>query len=205
MTEHIDDEKLKFDIRYRFDFISKFLNFTSEDIKVLNNFSTIILPIIPVIVDSVYRRLFQYDITKNYFIINNENFDESIRKNENLSLDSPQMIYRKDILSGYLKRLFLQHEWTNEFLNYLSRFGQIQTNKIGSTSINIDYIHINTTLTYIENLLIEIIWSNEHLDDLTKKRILLALNKVFRIQTDLFLMHYLQPTINQKKEKCTCS
>jgi hypothetical protein len=200
MTEHIDDEKLNTDIHYRFDFISKFINFTSEDIKILNNFSSIILPFIPVIVDSVYRKLFQYDVTKNYFIISDGISDGSTQQDENLSLDSPQILYRKDMLSTYLKRLFHQHEWTNEFLNYLYRIGQIHINKI-----NIDYIYINTTLTYIENLFIEFIWSNENFDHLTKKQILLALNKVFRIQNDLFIMNYLQPTINQKKEKCTCS
>jgi hypothetical protein len=110
MTEHIDDEKLNVDIHYRFDFISKFINFTSEDIKILNNFANIILPVIPVIVDSVYRKLFQYDVTKNYFIINDEISDGSTRQDESLSLDSPQILYRKDMLSTYLKRLFHQHE-----------------------------------------------------------------------------------------------
>jgi hypothetical protein len=71
MAEHVDEEKLSVDINYRFDFISKFINFTSEDIKVLNNFANVILPTIPVIVDSVYRRLFQYDVTKNYFLLSN--------------------------------------------------------------------------------------------------------------------------------------
>ncbi|CAF4788434.1 unnamed protein product, partial [Rotaria sp. Silwood2] len=158
MAEHIDNDRLHEDIHYRFDYFSKFINFTPEDISALNMFATSAVSVIPVIVDSVYRKLFQYDITKSYFILHNDVYDGPSRKTENLSLDSAQMVYRRDMLSSYLKRLLLQREWTNEFLAYLSRVGRMHTNKVGSTSINVDFTHINATLTYIENLLIEAVW-----------------------------------------------
>ncbi|CAF0869854.1 unnamed protein product [Rotaria sordida] len=213
MTEHIDNDRLHVDIKYRFDYFSKFIHFTTEDISALNIFAPSAISVIPVISDSVYRKLFQYDITKDYFIIQNDVFDGSSIKNENLSLDSAQIIYRKDMLSGYLKRLLLQREWTNEFLTYLSRIGRMHTSKADSTSINVDFIHVNATLTYIENLFIETVWSNENFDNNTKKNILLALNKVFRIQNDLFLMYYVESlqdnssirTTNHEKRKCICS
>ncbi|CAF4066437.1 unnamed protein product [Rotaria sordida] len=167
MTEHIDNDRLHVDIKYRFDYFSKFIHFTTEDISALNIFASSAISVIPVISDSVYRKLFQYDITKDYFIIQNDVFDGSSIKNENLSLDSAQIIYRKDMLSGYLKRLLLQREWTNEFLTYLSRIGRMHT----------------------------------------------TLNKVFRIQNDLFLMYYVESlqdnssirTTNHEKRKCICS
>lgn len=213
MTEHIDSDRLIEDIHYRFDYFSKFVCFTSDDITALNTFALTALPAIPVIVDSVYRKLFQYDITRHYFVVCNEIFDGSARQSGDFSLESAQMVYRREMLSGYLKRLLLQREWTNEFLTYLSRVGRMHTNQLGSSSIYVDFIHINATLTYIENLLIEIVCSNEKLDNNTKKNVLLALNKVFRIQSDFFLMHYLAPlqgnsansTINNNKEKCVCS
>ncbi|CAF1493559.1 unnamed protein product [Rotaria sp. Silwood1] len=213
MTEHIDTERLHEDIHYRFDYFSKFISFTTEDISALNMFASSAMSVIPVIVDSVYRKLFQYDVTKNYFLVHNDVFDGSSKKNENLSLDSAQMVYRRDMLSGYLKRLLLQREWTNEFLVYLSRVARMHTNKTGSTSIHVDFIHINATLTYIENLFVESVWSNENFDNNTKKNVLIALNKVFRIQSDLFLMHYLASlqdnsstqATNREKDKCICS
>lgn len=211
MVEHIEKSKLDTNVRYRFDYISKFINFTSEDINALNILAAAALPRIPVIVDGVYRKLFQCDVTKNYFVIQNEKFDGSTVTKDELSLDSAQMVYRKDMLSGYLKRLLLQREWTDEFLEYLSRVGRMHTNKMGASSIDVDYIHINATLTYIENLLTEVIFSHEKFDDQMRKNISLALNKVFRIQSDLFLMHYLEPSTNRiatsahKHEKCTCS
>ncbi|CAF3958336.1 unnamed protein product [Rotaria magnacalcarata] len=82
----------------------------SQDVTALNTFASAALSVTPVIVDSVYRKVFQYDATKNYFIIHNENFDGPSGKNENLSLESAQMIYREDMLSGYLKRVLLQRE-----------------------------------------------------------------------------------------------
>jgi hypothetical protein len=40
MTEHIDGSRLNEDLRYRFEYISKFLNFTNDDITALNTLAT---------------------------------------------------------------------------------------------------------------------------------------------------------------------
>jgi hypothetical protein len=108
MTEHIDGNRLNQDLRYRFEYISKFVNFTHDDIAALNTLAKIVVPLIPVIVDSVYRKLFQYDITKNFFVLRNDGFDGQASEDKTFTLDSAQMTYRRDMLSGYLKRLLLQ-------------------------------------------------------------------------------------------------
>jgi hypothetical protein len=211
MTEHIDGNRLNQDLRYRFEYISKFVNFTHDDIAALNTLAKIVVPLIPVIVDSVYRKLFQYDITKNFFVLRNDGFDGQASEDKTFTLDSAQMTYRRDMLSGYLKRLLLQREWTDDFLQYLSKIGRMHTNKAGSRSINVDYIHINATLSYIETLIIDTVWDTDHFEDKTKKAILLALNKVFRIQSDLFVLHYLDSSketlslTSHKTNECTCS
>ncbi|CAF2441530.1 unnamed protein product [Rotaria sp. Silwood2] len=214
MTEHIDSSRLNQDLRYRFEYLSKFISFTNDDIKALNTLATIALPLIPVIVDAVYRKLFQFDLTKEYFVLRNDGFDGRLKKDEVLTLDSAQMAYRRDMLSSYLKRLLLQREWTDDFLQYLSRIGRMHTNKVGSASINVDYIHMNATLSYIETLIIDSVWITENLDNKTKKEILIAINKAFRIQNDLFLLHYLEPSketnettssTRHKTNKCICS
>jgi hypothetical protein len=211
MTEHIDSRRLNEDLRYRFEYISKFLNFTNDDISSLNSFASIALPLMPVIVDAVYRKLFQFDITKNFFVLRNDGFDGELKDNQTFTLDSAQMTYRRDMLSEYLKRLLLQNQWTDDFLQYLSRVGKIHT---GSQSMHVDYIHINATLSYIETHLIDIVWMTENLGNKTKKDTLMALNKVFRIQNDLFILHYLHSmnentslysTDHQKTDKCVCS
>lgn len=214
MVEHVDSHKLNEQLRYRFDFISRFIHFTEKDIAVLNSIASVVLPVVPVVVDQVYRKLFQFDVTKNYFVLRNDGFDGKKQRTHELTLDSAQMIYRRDMLSGYIKRLIVQEQWNDEYLQYLSRIGRMHTNKAGSASINVDFLHINNTMSLVENLMIEFVFKQDQLDQNSKKDILVALNKVFRIQTDLFLVHYLDlplETGNQEenkhreKEQCHCS
>ncbi|CAF2865670.1 unnamed protein product [Rotaria sp. Silwood2] len=192
MTEHIDSNRLNSDLRYRFEYLSKFLNFTSDDIAMLNTFAPILFPRIPVITDTVYRKLFSFDITKHYFLINNEGFEGFVpKKHGNITLESAQMTFRKDMLSMYLKRVLTQREWNDTFLQYLSHIGKMHTQKAGSLSINVDYIHINALLGYLEHLLIDVLWNADNIDDKTRQAIVMAINKFFWIQNDFFTMHYL--------------
>ena len=192
MAEHIDNNRLHNNLRYRFEYLSKFLHFTSDDIAMLNTFAPILFPRIPVIVDTVYRKLFSFDSTKNYFLINNEGFEDFAPiKHGSLTLESTQMIFRKDVLSMYLKRVLSQRDWNDTFLQYLSQVGKIHTNQAGSSSINVDYIHINALLGYLEHLLIDVLWKADNLDDKSKYSMITAVNKLFWIQNDFFAMHYL--------------
>ncbi|CAF3658046.1 unnamed protein product [Rotaria sp. Silwood1] len=191
MTEHIDNNRIHNDLRYRFDYISKFLNFTQNDIKLLNTLASIIFPRIPVLVDNVYRKLFSYDITKQHFILRNQGFENiAAIKDNNLTIDSAQMTLRKDMLSMYLKRILTQTEWNDAFLQYLSQVGQIHASKTGARAINVDYMHINVLFGYIEHLLVDTLWTIENLDDKTKHDMIMAINKLFWIQNDIFTMHY---------------
>lgn len=200
MAEHVDGPRLNSDLRYRFEYLSKFLNFTSDDIAMLNTFAPILFPLIPVISDTVYRKLFSYDVTKQYFIVRNEGFEGFLpRKHCGITLESAQMELRRDMLSLYLKRILTQADWNDSFLQYLSQIGQMHTNQAGSASINVDYIHINALLGYLEHLLVDVLQSADGVDEATKRGILMAVNKFFWIQNDFFVMHYLIPLKDEKK------
>ena len=212
-AEHIDGNRLNTDLRYRFNYLSKFLNFTSDDIALLNGFAPILFPRIPVIADTVYRKLFSFDITKQYFLINTEGFEGFAPKQHGcVTLESVQMSFRKDMLSMYLKRVLTQTEWNDSFLQFLSQVGRMHTNKAGSTSINVDYIHINALFGYLEHLLIDVLWNAENLEEKTRHATVMAINKFFWIQNDFFTMHYLtvwkeEPTpkeTSMKKSKYCC-
>jgi hypothetical protein len=206
MAEHIDRNRLHSDLRYRFEYLSKFLNFTSDDIAMLNTFAPIVFPLIPVLSDTVYRKLFSFDITKQYFLIRNEGFEGFLSKKQcEITLDSIQMELRRDMLSMYLKRVLTQREWNDTFLQYLSQVGKMHTNQAGSSSINVDYIHINALLGYLEHLLIDVLFNADNTDEKTKRGILMAINNFFWIQNDFFTMHYLmsiknESTSNNKSE-----
>ena len=215
MSEHIDNNLIQTSIRYRFDYLSKFLNFTSDDIVLLNAFAPILFPRIPVIADTVYRKLFSFDITKQYFLVRNQGFDKFCPHQEpSVTLESAQMVFRKDMLSMYLKRVLTQSDWNDTFLQYLSQVGQMHTNQAGSASINVDYVHINALLGYLEHALIEVLWKVENLEEKTRQSTILAINKFFWIQNDFFTMHFiptekknLSSSLSDKLEKdagCCC-
>ncbi|CAF3303167.1 unnamed protein product, partial [Rotaria sp. Silwood2] len=90
MTENIDKICLDSELRCRFEYLSKFFDFTNDDIKILNDLSIYIQPIIPVIVDKVYRKLFSFDITKHFFFHNYSCFGTlfSSENNSNVSFHS---------------------------------------------------------------------------------------------------------------------
>lgn len=192
MAEHIDRSRLQLDLHYRFDYLAKFLNFTADDIGMLNKFAPIVFPLIPVLSDTVYRKLFSFDITKQYFLVRNEGFEGfTPQKRCAVTLESAQMTFRKDMLSVYIKRIFTQREWNDTFLQYLSQVGKMHTNQAGSDSINVDFIHINALLGYLEHLLVDVLYNAENVDEKDKRGIMTAINKFFWIQNDFFTMHYL--------------
>ena len=189
MAEHIDNNRVHNDLRYRFEYLSKFLNFTSDDIAMLNRFAPILSPHIPVVVDTAYRKLFSFDVTKNYFVINNDDFPP--KYSCDLKLESTQMIFRKDVLSMYLKHVLTQSNWNDTFLQYLSHVGKIHAYKVNPSPVYVDYVHINALLGYLEHLLIGILWNTENLEGTIRQAIIAALNKFFWIQNNFFIMHYL--------------
>ena len=62
MAEHIETNLLNSDLRYRFDYISKFLNFTTDDIRILNDLAKIVRPLIPTVVDTMYQKILNFNI-----------------------------------------------------------------------------------------------------------------------------------------------
>jgi hypothetical protein len=211
MAEHIDRTYLNTNLRYHFDYLSKFLNFSTDDINTLNSFAPILVPHIPLIVETVYKKLYSFDITKQFFILRNQNFESfsSNDKNDSTVL-SAQTNFRKDMLSVYLQSILIQSEWNDTFLQYLSQIGELHGNKKKFKTINVDYIHINTLFGYLEHLIIDTIWNVENIDFKEKYAGIRAINKVFWIQNNFFTMHYerslkensISNEVNEKKSTC---
>lgn len=192
MTEHIDKDKLDTDLGYRFEYLSKFLNFTADDIAVLNTFSKIAQPLIPSVVENVYQKLLDYDLTQQYFLTKNYGFEGTMTTDvTQLTTKSEQMLFRINAMRKYLLRVLRQRIWNDAFLTFMSNVGKMHTNMAGVHSINVDYIHINVSFGYLQHVLMEAILNNDEIDGATKKATLVALNKLFWIQNDFFAMHYI--------------
>lgn len=192
MAEHIDETRLRSDLHYRFEYISKFLDFTQYDISILNSLAPILLPVLPNIVDEIYAKLYSFDITQNYFLIRNDGFQNyQTTKNIKRNLLTVQTNYRKDMLSVYFQHIFTQTQWDDAFLQYLSRVAEIHTPNGGSTSINVDYTHINLLLTFIQNSLMNFLWHTDKIETRKKFDIFKTISKLFCIQNDFFTSQYL--------------
>jgi hypothetical protein len=94
------------------------------------------------------------------------------------------------MLSVYLKRVLVQTEWNDTFLQFLYQIGEIHSESDHSVPTNVNYIHINALMGYLEHLLLDIIWNTESFDSKRKHAAIKAINKFFSIQNDFFTLHY---------------
>ena len=78
MGEHVDRARLETDIRYRFDYLAKFLNFTSNDILILNSLEPILFPTIPSLIEMIDKKIQSFASNGEVSIEDNNNFREFI-------------------------------------------------------------------------------------------------------------------------------
>ncbi|KAG1151253.1 hypothetical protein G6F37_000309 [Rhizopus arrhizus] len=192
--QHIDSNKLYKDSSYRNEFVLSFMDFGAEDIKAIQAVADKVRPLVPVVVDAVYQKLFQYDVTKKHFVPKNEGFEgEAPTSLEELTLDHPQIKFRKDFLSKYLNKV-LSGPYDERFLRYIDWVAKIHTDTPDKKSkINVDYIHINALMGFVESTLVGGLLSL-NLDKETEAKALLAFNKILWIQNDCFARYYCNPS-----------
>ena len=182
----------------------------AEDIKAIEAVADKIRPLVPTVVDAVYSKLFEFDVTKKFFVPKNEGFQgEAPVSLEDLTLDHPQIKFRKDFLGKYLNKI-LSGPYDDRFLRYLDWVAKIHTDTPEKKSkINVDYIHIGILLGYVESILAGGLLSL-NLDREVESKALLAFNKLLWIQNDYFAKYYCNPaTIHDKgvvkAESCIAS
>ncbi|CAF2528546.1 unnamed protein product [Rotaria sp. Silwood2] len=191
--EAIDAGKMNTDVQYRYNFLAKFLHFTKDDISVLNKVAPALVPLVPTVVDAIYKNLFSFDATKTVFATHKVHFQGNATATPGgLDLTPERVTFLSDMLATYLKKVLTQTEWDKGFLEYLSNLGKVHANKAESKNIDVNYVYMNATLGYAQNLIVNALLSNDlGLDDNTKKAAVLALNKFLCIQNDFFTMHYI--------------
>lgn len=93
-----------------------------DDIEALISGSKYIKALIPAVVNIVYRKLLQYDITARAFQTRSTSFEGPL--DEFPSEDSPQIKHRKLFLKGYLNKLCSDPSKL-EFWEYLDKVGWV--------------------------------------------------------------------------------
>lgn len=72
MTQEIDPELLRTSLEDRVRYLRDFLNFHAHDAELIKKVGPLVYGLIPKIVDDLYAKLFEFDITKQVFMQRNE-------------------------------------------------------------------------------------------------------------------------------------
>jgi hypothetical protein len=195
--QHISEDSLN-DLSSRIHYLRQFLEFTEEDAASLHAARDVVAPLVPVVVDAVYKKLLSFDITAKSFVPRQTGYTgDAPSKLSDLSLDHPQMKFRKDFLAGYLVKLVTMDYSKQESWEYLDKVGLMHTGQAGflhripKPPLRVEYIHIAILLGYVEDILVNAVITHPDLDLATKNAVARAANKIIWIQNDLFARHYM--------------
>ncbi|HEX3149042.1 MAG TPA: protoglobin family protein, partial [Gemmataceae bacterium] len=108
-------------------------------------------------------------------------------KLEDLTMDHPQIAFRKQHLGRYLANLVTK-PYDGKMLTYLDMVGQIHTPKAGSKEINVPLVQMNALMGFVSDALINTI-VGLHLPRETEVKTLRAFNKLLWLQNDLITRH----------------
>ncbi|KAK3362531.1 Protoglobin-domain-containing protein [Lasiosphaeria hispida] len=185
--QHVDRKSLYTSLEARIRYLHSFLDFGANDVEALLSGSKYIQALIPAVVNIVYKKLLQYDITARAFQTRSTAFEGPM--DETPDEESPQILHRKMFLRAYLKKL-CSDPTQMEFWEYLDKVGMMHTGLGRTHPLHIEYIHIGAALAVIQDILNEAILSHPRLQLPRKIAIIKALNKVIWIQNDLFTKWY---------------
>jgi len=102
----IDEPRLESDLEYRFNYLCEFIGFGPDDIKVIHGAAPLLAPLVPGLVDAVYSKLIGYDATWRHFVPRQDGYTgDTPTSVESLTMDHPQIQFRKQHLARYLEKL----------------------------------------------------------------------------------------------------
>ncbi len=187
--KHIDEERLENDLIYRFGYLVEFIGFSSEDIEVIHSSGNFLAPLLPGLVEAVYRKLQAQDATWRHFLPRQKGYDGEIpKKLAELDQDHPQIAFRKKHLIRYLERL-VSTPYDNSMVKYLDMVGKIHTKQAGNPDIFIPVIQMNALMGFVSDAINQTILES-HLDFPIKAKAVRAFSKLLWIQNDLIQRHY---------------
>ena len=173
----------------RIEVLAGFMGLTQEDIDTIHEFAPILASHAPALVNAVYVKLFSNDLTKRHFMTRGAGYEGPLpEKLDDLTLDHPQILMRKQHLGAYLGRL-VTSQYDSKMNAYLDMVGKIHTAKAGSPDVVIPLVQMNALMGFVHDALIGLIFS---LPAPECRRVALAraFTKLLWIQGDLISRHY---------------
>ncbi|KAK6078041.1 hypothetical protein SCUP234_06415 [Seiridium cupressi] len=164
-------------------------HFSSNDIEALIWGAKYIKQLIPAIVNIVYHKLLQYDITARAFETRSTSYEGPV--DPSLTENSPQILHRKMFLRAYLAKLCSDPS-TMEFWEYLDKVGLMHVGRGREHPLHIEYVHIGACLAFIQDTITEALLSHPRLRMDKKIALVKAIGKVIWVQNDLFAKWYVR-------------
>jgi hypothetical protein len=187
--KHIDEPRLEEDTGYRVGYLSEFMGFGPEDIAAIHGAASHLAPLVPVLVDAVYDKLFSYDATKRHFVPRQSGYSGSLPENiETLRQDHEMIKFRKEHLGRYLVSL-VTRDYDAKMVGYLDMVGKIHTPKAGSAELDVPLVQMNALMGFVSDALTNVILGL-NLDRQNEVRTVRAFNKLLWLQNDLITRHY---------------
>jgi len=185
----IDEPRLETDPQYRYEFLSSFIGFGPEDVKLIQAAAPHLGPRVPQLVDQTYQKLLSFDATARHFVPRQHGFEGPVPADlKSLSQDHPQIKFRKDHLNRYFIQL-IGRAYDAKMVQYLDMVGRIHTPKAGNKEIDVPLVQMNALLGVISHSLLNSI-SEWPLTPEVRLRTIMAFNKLLWIQNDFINRHY---------------
>lgn len=152
------------------------------DIEALVTGAKYIKALIPAVVNIVYKKLLQCDITARAFTTRSTSFSGPM--DDTPDEDSPQILHRKMFLRAYLGKLCSDPS-RMEFWEYLDKVGMMHVGLGRAHPLHVEYVHLGICLGFIQDIMTEAILSHPRMQLQRKIALVKALGKVIWIQNDL--------------------
>lgn len=194
----IDEPRLESDTLYRVEYLTEFMGFGADDIAAIHSAAAHLAPLVPVLVDAVYEKLFSYDATKRHFVPRQSGYEGPVPESlEALSQTHEMIQFRKGHLGRYLVAL-VTRPYDGKMIQYLDMVGKMHTPKAGSTELDVPLVQMNALLGFVSDALINVLLSLG-LDRETEIKTVRAFNKLLWIQNDLVTRHYQATTAEPQR------
>ncbi len=157
--KRIDEQRLENDTVYRVGYVSEFMGFGSDDIAAIHGAASVLAPVVPVLVDAVYEKLFSYNATKRHFVPRQSGYDGPLPEGiDELTVDHEMIQFRKNHLGRYLVAL-VTRPYDDKMIGYLDMVGKMHTPKAGSAELDVPLVQMNALLGFVADALTNVIFS----------------------------------------------
>ncbi|MEZ6130940.1 MAG: protoglobin family protein [Planctomycetaceae bacterium] len=192
--KHIDEALLETDIQQRYDFLSEFIGFGPDDVKLIQQAAMHIGPKIGRMVEKTYERLMAFDATARHFVPRQHGYEGPVPSGvEELTATHPQIQFRKDHLNRYFLAL-IGRSYDAKMVLYLDMVGKMHTPKAGSPLIDVPLVQMNALMGLLSDILTQTLIESPLDQDRTYSTIR-AFQKLLWIQNDFINRHYANETV----------